>query len=82
MAGIEQIGCEFELDKRFSTTRRVIKKHTFSSKSTNGKLLGGMRTHGYAKIGSPDKPLISVITVVCNGAEYIESAIQSVIHQS
>lgn len=43
---------------------------------------GGLRTRGVYKHSLPDKPLITVITVVFNGAATIEGTIQSVINQS
>ena len=43
---------------------------------------GGMRTRGRSKNSLPGKPLISVITVVFNGAETIRDTIVSVLTQS
>lgn len=44
---------------------------------------GGLYTKGFTpKAGSKHRPLISVITVVWNGAEYIEDTILSVINQT
>ncbi|MCK5789071.1 MAG: glycosyltransferase, partial [Chlamydiia bacterium] len=43
---------------------------------------GGLRTKGYFKKSYEEKPLISIITVVFNGVEYLEQTIQSVINQS
>lgn len=43
---------------------------------------GGLRTKGIYKSSLPNKPLITVITVVFNGASTIEDAIQSVINQT
>ncbi|MCI5197040.1 MAG: glycosyltransferase [Candidatus Electrothrix sp. AW5] len=43
---------------------------------------GGLRTQGYFKRSLPEKPLITVITVVFNGAQYLEKTIQSVIGQT
>lgn len=43
---------------------------------------GGLRTKGLFKRSSGGKPLISIITVVYNCAEYIEQTIQSVINQT
>lgn len=44
-------------------------------------LSGGLRTKGIGKIGTIDRPLISVITVVFNGEQKIAQTIQSVINQ-
>lgn len=44
-------------------------------------LSGGLRTKGVGKIGTIDRPLISVITVVFNGEQKIAQTIQSVINQ-
>ena len=46
------------------------------------KLEGGLRKIGISKTGSPEKPLISVVTVVFNGKDFLEQAIQSVVGQS
>jgi len=43
---------------------------------------GGLRTQGYFKKSYYDKPLISIITVVYNGEEFLEETILSVINQS
>jgi len=42
---------------------------------------GGLRLNGFYKRSSDDKPLITVITVVYNGVEYLEDTIRSVIEQ-
>lgn len=42
---------------------------------------GGLRAKGLYKQFTPEKPLISVITVVFNGERYLEQTIQSVINQ-
>ena len=59
---------------------------TLSSRSTTIEprkdlLSGGLRTKGIGKIGTIDRPLISVITVVFNGEQKIAQTIQSVINQ-
>ncbi|GHD53878.1 Glycosyltransferase involved in cell wall bisynthesis [Marinobacter persicus] len=43
---------------------------------------GGLRLQGFYKVSQNEKPLITVITVVYNGAEFIEQTILSVIEQS
>lgn len=43
---------------------------------------GGMRTRGYFKKSHSNRPLITIITVVFNGGEFLEDAIKSVIEQS
>jgi len=79
----------------YSTTRFLTKNQPTivnapDSKITSALLLpanserqgeGGLRTKRLWKQSSPKQPLISVITVVFNGAKYIEQTIQSVINQ-
>ncbi len=43
---------------------------------------GGLRTKGYFKTSLEGNPLITVITVVFNGEEFLEETIQSVINQT
>jgi glycosyltransferase involved in cell wall biosynthesis len=43
---------------------------------------GGLRTQGYFKQNYSHKPLITIITVVFNGAKFLEKTIQSVINQT
>ena len=86
----------FELDNQYSTTRCVthtqpvivnnpedkIASVVFLSDNPERKAEGGLRTQGYFKENQKDKPLISVITVVFNGAEHIEQTINSVLGQT
>lgn len=43
---------------------------------------GGLRIQGYFKKSLPDKPLITVITVVLNGEKHLEDTILSVLNQT
>lgn len=43
---------------------------------------GGLRLQGKYKAGSAERPLITVVTVVFNGVEYLENTIKSVIGQT
>lgn len=43
---------------------------------------GGLRTKGITKTSTPEKPLITVVTVVYNGAATLEQTIQSVVNQT
>lgn len=50
---------------------------------TRTRVEGGLRTRGiFARKSTPGKPLVTVITVVRNGKEHIERAIQSVLCQT
>lgn len=66
----------------YATTRRLEKQLNDNCTSSHPQLTGGLRSKGWYKESSADKPLISVITVVYNGEEYLEQTIQSVINQT
>lgn len=86
----------FQLDGKYSTTRRVFKSEPIIVNNTDDKVKsmlfmpdnpdrvaeGGLRTQGYFKQNDPVKPLISIITVVFNGVEHLEQTILSVIDQN
>lgn len=84
------------LDKNYSTTKLltqelpVIIKNPedkfetvlFLPNSENRKGEGGLRTKDYFKKSFENKPLLSIITVVFNGEEFLEETILSVINQT
>ena len=84
------------LNEKYSTTRLVTKEKIeiinksedkfesvlFLPEGEDRQAEGGLRTQGYFKKSYDDKALISVITVVYNGEEFLEETILSVIDQS
>jgi glycosyltransferase involved in cell wall biosynthesis len=84
------------LNENYSTTRLLTKEQPktinnpddkfgtvfFLPEGEEQKGEGGLRPKGYFKQSYPDKPLISIITVVFNGEKYLEETIQSVINQT
>lgn len=79
------------LDVRYSTTRLVVDEPPAIHNEPDSKFQsmlqlpeggGGLRTKGVYKCSLPTKPLITVITVVFNGASTVEDTIQSVINQT
>ncbi|WP_456403786.1 glycosyltransferase family 2 protein [Hydrogenimonas sp.] len=85
----------FCLDRRYSTTRRCFKEpppiepypdETFETKMSIPKSpkrqgSGGLREAGFFKRSCEALPLVTIITVVYNGAEHIEESVLSVIEQ-
>ncbi|WP_459816517.1 glycosyltransferase family 2 protein [Geotalea toluenoxydans] len=86
----------FCLDASYATTRLVtrempvvedspdatFKSALYLSPNPERKGEGGLRTQGYFKRSFPDRPLITVITVVFNGEKCLEETIRSVINQT
>jgi len=84
------------LDKNFSTTRLLTEKKPiienspeykfetilFLPEDENRQGEGGLRTKWYFKKSYDNKPLLTIITVVFNGAKHLEQTIESVINQS
>lgn len=84
------------LDKRFSTTRMVcnikpdlcilpnqlFESSFFLKKQGHRVDECGLRTAGYYKKTSLDKPLLTVITAVFNGENHLEETILSVLNQT
>lgn len=74
----------FNLNDDFSTTRRLIKTEPefgcFLLYPENAQQ-GGLRTKALFKCTEINKPLITVVTVVYNGVNFLERTIKSVINQ-
>ena len=83
-------------DKNYSTTRLLTKEKPESLSNLNDKFEsclffppsegrvaeGGLRGKGYFKKSYDDKPLITIITAVFNGEDYLEESILNVINQT
>ena len=84
------------LDTRYSTTQIVVNYPPVVQQQADSKFqfllqlpegenrqsTGGLRTNGIYKCTLPDKPLITINTVVFNGASTIEDTIKSVLSQT
>ena len=65
------------LNSAYSTTRNLTKRAIPDDAAD-----GSLRAQGYFKNSYPDKPLISVVTVVFNGELFLEETIKSVLTQT
>jgi hypothetical protein len=62
--------------------QQVVDTHVFQSQGSPSLQTGGLRTQGLFKTAPSDRVLLSIVTVVYNGAQSIEQTIQSVLNQS
>lgn len=65
-----------------SDLKNIVQTQACFPDSSESKLEGGLRTKGFFKYGEVNKPLVSIITVVLNGDEFLEESILSVINQT
>jgi glycosyltransferase involved in cell wall biosynthesis len=79
------------LNRNFNSTGRITQRHSLIAGQTIDGLAselivpyseGGQRTHGYFRASLSNMPLITVVTVVFNGAKVLEETIKSVINQN
>jgi hypothetical protein len=70
-----------EISAECSTARNGSSASSSSALKTQQELEGGLRVNGRRRPGTESKPLVSVVTVVLQGARHLEQAIQSVINQ-
>lgn len=84
------------LEEKYSTTRLLTREQPaieikiedqlesalFLSEGEGREGEGGLRTQDYFKVSQDDKLLITIITVVYNGAQFLEETIKSVIKQT
>lgn len=71
-----------QIPKLKNNPNKKFKTVLFLPVSEGRKGEGGLRTQGLFKKSSQDKPLVSIITVVFNGEQYLEETILSIINQT
>jgi glycosyltransferase involved in cell wall biosynthesis len=68
------------LNSKYSTTRSLIKcDKSNQAPSIPNRVDGGLRKAGFGKAASDSNPLVTIITVTFNGAQFLEQTIRSVL---
>lgn len=73
------------LMSHLSTRSNLVLREVQSATTESGDsspMQGGLRRQGYFKESTEDKPLVTIVTVVFNGASTIEETIRSVLYQT
>ncbi len=78
---------KYTLNPAYATTRSLFDsepeiQQRLAQNLPSNALWGGLRKENFFKVPTPQKPLITVVTVVYNGEETLEATIQSVIEQT
>jgi glycosyltransferase involved in cell wall biosynthesis len=78
---------KYTLNQAYATTRSLFDNEPEIQQRLDKDLpahapWGGLRKEGFFKVSTPEKPLITVVTVVYNGEKTLEATIQSVIEQT
>lgn len=68
--------------EKLNKSEGKIENFLFSAEEENRQCEGGLRSQGFFKKSYHDKPLITVVTVVYNGDQFLEETILSVISQT